>query len=891
MTTIGKWRDRRFPHTTRRACGRLLRAQGKPAAIVAARAAGVRALALLPAPRVCSPASMDGYARLGQLWATWHRALRRRIRPVDRRTARAARRRAAPVEITVGDAVIAARPERFGANLDVPGYAPWDADALLANDWVADGGMEPLVLRYKGTAGGGSATSIEHAAGPDGPAPPELGAGFFDGAAVRVYRAEGGRARLLRAATVAGTQPGPAGGCRFALAEAGPPVRAGDVFFLSLVRDDAPAIDPRDPRLGPLAGADTWRIFPAQGASPAVAARRDRAAVAPAGGRASLRLRIDAPVEGGVWQYVTGTPGQRTFNALEPGRRYRIELWLRQEGLAGGRVEVSLAPYPERVRRTFAATGEWARYGFGFVATRRAGGEGLARLTISFRGPGALWVDGVRLYDARWPAGALRPEVRRALAAYRPGALRIWSGQTNREWGTSLDAWLAPEGQGLRAWGPGRGPVAGPRCGLPAALALAGACGAEPWLIVHPSFDEAEWLGLAEYLAGPPDSPYGAMRAAAGRARPWAEAFDRIRIEYGNETWNARFRPWTFATGAQYGQLAEHFFGVFRSSPHYPALAGKVDLVLGGWVYSTGPQRYGARARQASASASFIGTISYVSYWNRFHLPAATRDEQFQNALIDAPWIAHYLTDQQVATLSLLGKMGFPSRGATIEGGPDYPLPASGAALDPARESIGKSLAAAVGTLDAFLYRAARGYGPQAYYLLGIGPRWSSHTGWDDGHRPHPAWLALLLRNRYAQGEMVDTAVAGGPRIDLPELQARTNPANVMQVAYRIPARRGIPLIAAYTFRLGRRHAIFVLSRQLSQPTPVTLHLPARPSAATLYALAGDPRATNLDAMRIRIRRRRLRRVAKDHTFTMPPGSIYLFVVDAMAPSGEGDGA
>ena len=157
---------------------------------------------------------------------------------------------------------------------------------------------------------------------------------------------------------------------------------------------------------------------------------------------------------------------------------------------------------------------------------------------IAFHGPGTLWVDDVRLSDVRWPAHAVRPEVLRALAAYRPGTLRIWSGQTSTTWGTTLDAWLAAEGQGMRAWEPQRGPVAGPRCGLPWRWPLPMPAGAAPWLIIHPSFDEAEWRRLAEYLAGPPDSRYGARRAASGQIRPWSEVFARIRSEYG--TWHSR---------------------------------------------------------------------------------------------------------------------------------------------------------------------------------------------------------------------------------------------------------------------------------------------------------------------------------------------------------------
>ena len=827
---------------------------------------------------------MHRYARLCRLWTSWYRAL-----PSYRRTARADAQRAAPAEITIGVAVIAPDPERFGVNLDIPGYEPWQANAVLLNNWVAGGGMEPIVLRYKGTATGGSATTIEVAAGQDPsdppatPDPPEFGRGFFDDACVRIYRIAGGQVRLLRTATVAHDRAHPDLGARITLAEEGPPVRAGDVFFLSLVRDDAPHIDPG---LGIGAAADTWHVFPEGGDPPIVAARRDRTAVAPAhGSRTSLRLRLDAPIEGGVFQFVASTPGQQRFNAFEPGRRYRIELWLKQEGVAGGRVTVSLAPYPRRVRRTFRVTGEWARYRCSFTATRRAGGDTLARLTIACTGPGTLWVDDVRLYDTRWPAHAVRPEVRHALAAYRPGSLRIWGGQTNLAWGTALDSWLAPEGQAMRVWMPGRGPAAGPALALPTALALARACGATPWLIVHLSFDEGEWRNLIEYLAGPPQSPYGALRVVAGQHRPWTEEFARIRVECGNETWNPFFRPWNFESGTQYGQFAEYFFSQARASPSYPAAAAVLDFVLGGRKLSPPPRTYGMSAREASPSSSLVCFSEYLPAWGASRIPARTREEEFRNTLIYAPWAMHYLMDRQVALHHLHAKMGFPSTLAMSEIGAHYPLPRPNRPVDRGAEVVGNSLATAVGLLDAFLYNAALGVGPQAYYTLGIGPRWASHSEWQRGGRPYPSWLALLLRNRYAEGPMIAATVSGGQSIDLPEITTALFPNAAMPAIlwasiYTVPARSGIRLLATYAFRRGGRYAIFVLSRQLSLPTPVTLHLPATPTATRLYTLTGDPRATNLEAMRIRIRRRAVRRFTKDYAFTMPPGSIYLFVVD-----------
>ncbi|MGA3117420.1 MAG: hypothetical protein ABSF90_23650 [Syntrophobacteraceae bacterium] len=583
-------------------------------------------------------------------------------------------------------------------------------------------------------------------------------------------------------------------------------------------------------------------------------------------------MRIDnrSTMEGGILQFIAGSPKQDILNAFIPGKTYQLDLWLKQRNVAAGKVRVSLFPYRENIQHTFTVSADWVKYSFRFKGPRRLPRSGISRLNITFKGPGTLWVDNVHLFDTRQPPYAIRPEMVEALKEYRPGALRIWSGQTNTAWGTSLDNWIAPEGEGMRFWSPDRGPTPGTLFSLPSALAFARSSGARPWLIVHPSFSEVEWSHLIEYLAGPPTSPYGARRAACGQTSPWTDEFDRIHIEYGNETWNRLFRPWTFENGTQYGQFAEYFFQVAKSSPYY--FHGKIDFVLGGCFLSAGPRGYGARARQASPSSSTVGFTTYLASWDDNQIPSITADERFKNTLLCAPWIMHRLTERLIATSSLLTKMGFPHTLTTTEGGPDYTLPSAQKAVDAMEEMFGKSLAAAVSVLDAFLYNSAKGYGTQAYHRFGVGPRWASHTGWNKGFRPHPAWLALQMRNQYAEGDMVRTTVMGGTTINLPEIH---------NGRYRISAQPDVPLIAAYAFRQAGRYMIFVLSRQLALSTPVNLHLPVMPSKAILYTLSGNPRANNLDRFKVTIRRRRVRHFTQNYTLMMPPGSVYLFMVES----------
>ena len=786
----------------------------------------------------------------------------------------------AAADIRVTDEIIAANPPRFGVNIDISGYQVWSQSAALVNTFVTDGGFEPTILRFMGVAAGGDAVSLVDGVAPSaGDAIPDQGiatlapraavGGFFDGATMRLYRHEDGRVRLLRIARVVhdlATASPP----RFLLAEPGPPVQPGDLYVLAMECDNV-SLD------GWPAATESWAVTPPNLDSAVIGLHRDTTCVAPVPhSRASLRLTLYTAVEGGIAQPVAGSHRQTLLNTLTPGCAYRLELWLRQEGLADGCVRLSLGPFTSGVEQRVVADGAWRQHAFTFKAPPTADGRGIVSLRITVRGPGAVWIDDVRLYQADLPPFALRPEAIAALKAFRPDSLRIWSGCTKFHLGTSLDAWLAADGTGPRWWHKARGPESPAFPSLPAALALARDAGTSPWLIVHPAFDEAEWLGLMEYLAGPPDSPYGARRAADGQVRPWTDVFERISLEYGNETWNRQYKPWTFDSGATYGAFAERFFQVARSSPYFAAVAGKFEFIIGGYTASYGPLSYTAQARLACPSAGVATIVTYVSPVEPLPAQADDLDEMTQAALLNPAWALQYYTEQHLATQRLLTKMGAPYDLGAGEGGMRYWHPTPAHPFHPPSEQVGKSLAIGVAILDAYLYNLSRRFRHQSVYALQPGYTWSSHTPLSRGFRPHPLWLALQLRNQHATGDMVRVDLASAPTVDLPPLVSTVR-------EFRTPPRMGIPLVAAYAFKDGPRYSVFVLSRQLSIPTPVTLRLPARPVAATLYSLSGDPLATNLHRRRVTVRRRPVPGFSQDYRFTLPPASVYLFVVDTEA--------
>ena len=174
-------------------------------------------------------------------------------------------------------------------------------------------------------------------------------------------------------------------------------------------------------------------------------------------------------------------------------------------------------------------------------------------------------------------------------------------------------------------------------------------------------------------------------------------------------------------------------------------------------------------------------------------------------------------------------------------------------------EQYGKSLAQAVGALDTWLGSDLLGWSDQCFFSYGQGTHWNSHGVFADGFRPSTGWLAMTLRNRWARGDLVAVEASDVP------------------TAMR--GQEAIPLAGAYAFHNGTRWSIILLSRSLGETIPVRLQLPfARAKSITLHTLAGNPRDTNREAMRVDLK-----------SETVPAGALNngrLTVKDGLPPGG-----
>jgi len=618
------------------------------------------------------------------------------------------------------------------------------------------------------------------------------------------------------------------------------------------------------------------------------------------------------------------------YGQLEPGKPYRLEVWLRQEGLGNdGTVAFSYGRgYPD-IRQTFKVTGEWKKYTHEFSGPPRPEQPMHFGHTFAFTGPGTLWMENCRIFRVDRPEDAEKLYVPNATvldellksqpAAGPKSAHRIWflskdatmasilswyaNSTVSPDWSTRVGGTMemtVPMGLSFDLW---TGPDAASRC--------------RPWLVLqHILHSEEDWLNFVEYLAAPYDpkadtpeaKPWAYKRyQQRGIGTPWTDEFASIVVEFGNETWhNGVFADWIgFSTrnavhqgGKEYGLFTRYLVENMMKSPYWKSqkLDQKIRFALGanydGRIDRDGAIRgYGEEAMQANPYATILGHANYVGpKWETGDYSARVYDDHgIQECLIS------FLTGPQKSQIKMsearnaLAKSHPEYDIAAYEGGPGgFALPTPGkTAADQVEtnEKYGKSLAQAVGALDAWMRSYQYGWTDQCYLGYGQGTHWNSHGVFADGFRPGPAWLALALRNRYASGDLMAVEERS-----VPTLQRR---------------KETYPLVGAYAMRDKDRWSVFVVSRKLDGPhdgvdfgdgsTPVTLRLPfAKASQISLHKLAGDPRRTNREKMNIQVESQSIppaRLNAENKTFLLdestgggksglPPGAIYLYVFE-----------
>jgi alpha-L-arabinofuranosidase len=243
------------------------------------------------------------------------------------------------------------------------------------------------------------------------------------------------------------------------------------------------------------------------------------------------------PFNGKVSQCIRQKPGDPCTLGISQGGTYvkageplRCSLHLRASDLRNP-VRVTLWGNGKTYAAAeFKPTDQWQRYQATLTPTDT---DVNATLTISFRGPGAVWVDQVSLMPTETVFG-WRRDIAEATKALKPGIIRFG--------GSTIEGfdWTATIGDPAKrvpfttCWG-GLEPA---NAGLDEFLQFCQWVGAEPLICVRFSGktpkDAADQV---QYVNGPADSPMGKLRAANGHAEPYRVKYWQVGNELGDETY------------------------------------------------------------------------------------------------------------------------------------------------------------------------------------------------------------------------------------------------------------------------------------------------------------------------------------------------------------------
>jgi alpha-N-arabinofuranosidase len=251
--------------------------------------------------------------------------------------------------------------------------------------------------------------------------------------------------------------------------------------------------------------------------------------------RGEFTLDATDPANGKVSQRIRQKPGDPCTLGISQGGMYVkagealcCALFLRAEGIEHPVCIALWGPGKTYATAEFRPGPRWQRYQ---ATLRPAATDTRATLTISYRGPGTLWIDQVSLMPTATVCG-WRSDVAEAVKALRPGIIRFG--------GSTIEGfeWTATIGDPAKrvpfttCWGglePGN-------AGLEEFVQLCRWAGAQPLVCVRFSGKKPQDAAdQVEYFNGPATSRMGRLRAANGHAEPYGVRYWQVGNELGDE--------------------------------------------------------------------------------------------------------------------------------------------------------------------------------------------------------------------------------------------------------------------------------------------------------------------------------------------------------------------
>jgi hypothetical protein len=663
-----------------------------------------------------------------------------------------------------------------------------------------------------------------------------------------------------------------------------PAIAAGDLVFVSLDTMNSPSASTRSLRILDIQSETSWNTasdwgIPESAITKTIMAHPGTIPVAMQDenpGEGCLRVASTGSGEFGIAQYTYGGTSDTWWGVyqLTPGRTYRMECWVYGVGMPGNTVHFQCGDVLNSTV-TGLTNGSWTKVSSDFTVTDWLPDFTFVTPSIMFQGPGTVYIDNALLYcvdEASGPCGLAQDSLDLwkqyigPTTATNKGVTRV------RYHDTPFEHIVNPSVMSMRGWNLNYGGSSLDNLHLNEALQISYESGSTPgtrpipWITANLRWSEEDWLHLFEFLSGPAGTTYGDMRIAqrGGVTTPWTDEFRSIYIEMSNESWNTGY---FFGFRGGYGEDSARTYGRFcnyiwnyvkSNSPYWSTTGNKVGLILNGWSANFTETNYGIQAFSECPDALGIGYTSYLGGWERNDPVGGTvwSDAGVQQWSVYRDRSATSEIDPLVALESGMAAEGKPFRICMYEGGPSYLMDGlNGVSLTDDEQATslkyGCTLAAAIGTLDYWLYESLVGVDEQAFFTFSQDQGlWCSHTPVHTGYRPHPAWQALeLINNNVLNYGMLVASSQSMPTYDMMDTE---NPTEVYK--------SNIPLVSAYAFKNGNDFALCLINKKLdgvhdnasfgNGHTPATVHLPfTNPGSITLKRLVGDPRETNQDAL------------------------------------------
>ncbi|NGX42179.1 MAG: hypothetical protein K940chlam7_00456 [Chlamydiae bacterium] len=311
---------------------------------------------------------------------------------------------------------------------------------------------------------------------------------------------------------------------------------------------------------------------------------------------------------------------ERAGKMLPVNGPWRFSLWVKAES-PGVDLDISfqrMNKTPPFLREVIYPTTDWQEYHFDFVGKDLGPSEQLMLSIIATNPESSIWIDDVWLGPEQETKSSFREEVISVLQRIKPSYIREQAhlGDTwrNRVAGPfERKTWMYH--------------LAGGRAeavysySLPDLLELCTLVGANPWIIIPPTFSDYELKQLGSYLS----------------KEATKERFSEVILEFGNENWNWLYRPAAIPYHQEHGLIAKRAFELISSTE-----GGKTNIRY----FVNGQYSIPKDSLQFFDSTSNADGLAIAPYF--FHsLKKGTPDEEALNFLFkNDPGLLQEISDE-----------------------------------------------------------------------------------------------------------------------------------------------------------------------------------------------------------------------------------------------------